>query len=177
VLKFKNKFGSLRVKGKLRVAQLAWMTANPGKVITNNDLVSLTNAVRQASFTAKNVIAAFAKPGIQPLSRISFSDEDFKPSSITSTKKELHNQEIPLPSARTPVAREISGTSKGSLSPEDMRPFPNPGPRCDRRRRKKMPSRTLTDSPIKDRTEQEALARTAVMKKYCKGAKNYRNKI
>jgi hypothetical protein len=45
-------------KGKLHVAQLAWMTANPGKVITINDLASLTNDAHQASFTAKKVIAA-----------------------------------------------------------------------------------------------------------------------
>jgi hypothetical protein len=41
-------------KRKLRVAQLDWKTANPGKVITNHDLASLTNAAYQASFTAKN---------------------------------------------------------------------------------------------------------------------------
>jgi hypothetical protein len=35
----------------------------------------------------------------------------------------------------------------------------------------------LADSPIKDRIEQEALARAAVNRKYFKGAKNYRNKI
>jgi len=45
------------------------------------------------------------------------------------------------------------------------------------RKRKKVKSRILTDSPIKDRMEQEALARAAVKKKYGKGAKNYRNKI
>jgi hypothetical protein len=33
----------------------------------------------------------------------------------------------------------------------------------------------LTNSPIKDCTEQ-ALAKEAIKKKYCKGAKNYRNK-
>jgi len=37
-------------------------------------------------------------------------------------------------------------------------------------------SRILTDSPIKNRIEQEALARAAVKKKYRKWAKNYRNK-
>ena len=35
-----------------------------------------------------------------------------------------------------------------------------------------MKSCILTDSSIKDRFEQEALARAAVKKKYCKGAKN-----
>jgi hypothetical protein len=109
--------------------------------------------------------------------RLAFSDEDFEPSSVTSMEKELHNQEIPVPSASTPVAREISGSSKDSLSPEDVCPFPNPGPRCGRRRRKKVESRILTDSPIKDRVEQQALARAAVKKKYFKGAKIYRNKI
>jgi len=39
------------------------------------------------------------------------------------------------------------------------------------RKRKKVKSRILTDSPIKDCMEQEALARAAVKKKYGKGAK------
>ena len=71
----------------------------------------------------------------------------------------------------------ISGTSKDNLSPEDVRPFPIPGPRCDRRQRKKGKSHVLCDSPIKDCIEQAALTRAAVQKKYCKGAKNYRNKM
>jgi hypothetical protein len=45
-------------KRKLRVAQHDWMTANPGKVITIHDLASLTNAAYQASFSAKNIMAA-----------------------------------------------------------------------------------------------------------------------
>ena len=92
-------------------------------------------------------------------------------------EKELRKQEIPVPSASTPVAQLISGTSKDFLSPEDVRPFPQPGPRCNRRQRKKVKSCILTDSPIKDSTEQEALARAAVKNKYYTGAKNYRNKI
>ena len=91
-------------------------------------------------------------------------------------KKKLRNQEISVPSVSTPVAREISGTSKDSFSP-DVRPLQKHGPRCKRRHRKKAKSSILTDSPINDRIEQEALARAAVKKKYCKGAKNYRNKI
>jgi hypothetical protein len=53
-------------KGKLHVVQHDWMTANPGKVITIHDLASLTNAAYQASFTAKNITAAFARPGVWP---------------------------------------------------------------------------------------------------------------
>ena len=154
-----------------------WMTTNPGKVITIHDLASLTNAAYQASFTAKNITVAFAKPGIWPFSRLAFSDLDFEPSSVTSVEKDLHTQEIPVPSASTPVAQEVSGTSKDSLSPEDVYPFQKPGPRCDRRQRKKLKSHILTDSPIKDCIEQEAFVKAAVKKKYCKGAKSYRNKI
>ena len=146
-------------------------------MITIHDLASLTNATYQASFTAKNIIAAFARPGMWQFSRLAFSDEDFEPSSVTPMGKELRNQEIHVPSASTPVAREISGTSKDSLSPEDVRPFPKPGQRCDRGQRKKVKSQILTDSPIKDRIEQEALTRSAVKKKYCKGAEKCRNKI
>ena len=69
------------------MAQHCWMTANPGKMITIYDLASLTNAAYQASFTAKNITAAFAKPGILPFSRLVFSDEDFEPSFVTPMEK------------------------------------------------------------------------------------------
>jgi hypothetical protein len=91
-------------------------------------------------------------------------------------EKELCNQEISVPSAITPVSREFSRTSKDSLLPEDVRPFPKPGPICERRQRKNVKSRILTDSPIKDCIKKEALTRAAIKKKYCKWAKNYRNK-
>ena len=74
-------------------------------------------------------------------------------------------------------AAVISGTSKDSLSQEDVRPFPKCGPRCDRRQRRKVKSCISTDLPIMDPIEQELLARAAVKKKYCKGAKKYRNKM
>jgi hypothetical protein len=54
--------------------------------------------------------------------------------------------------------------------------FPKPGLRCDRRQRKKVKSRILTDSPIKGNFEQEAFARAAVKKKHCKGGNNHRYK-
>jgi len=152
------------------------MTANPGKMITIHDLASLTNAAYQASFTAKNITAVFAKPGILPLSRLALT-RILSHHLLRLWKIERRNLEIPVPSATTPVAREISRTSKDGPSLEDVRPFPNPGPRYDRRQRKKVKSRILTDSSIKDRIEQEALARAALKKKYCKGAKNYINKI
>jgi hypothetical protein len=64
-------------------------------------------------------------------------------------EKELCNLEISVPSASTPVAREISEISKDSLSPEEVRPSTKPGRMCDRRQSKKVKSRILTDSPLR----------------------------
>ena len=75
-------------KGKLRVAQHDWMTANPGKVITIHDLVSsLTNAVYQASVTARNIRAVFPKFDTWPFSALAFSEENFELSSVTPVEK------------------------------------------------------------------------------------------
>jgi len=94
----------------------------------------------QGSFTANNTTEPFAKLGIWPFSRLAFSVEDCEPSSVMPMEKELRNQEIPVPSTSTPVEQEISGANKDSLSLEDVPPFPKPGPRCDRRQRKKVES-------------------------------------
>jgi hypothetical protein len=75
-------------KEKLCLAHI-WMTANPGNVTTIYDLASLKNVAYQASFTARNITGAFAKPGIWPFSRLEFSDEDFEPSSVTPMEKEV----------------------------------------------------------------------------------------
>jgi phenylpropionate dioxygenase-like ring-hydroxylating dioxygenase large terminal subunit len=48
-------------KGKLHVSQHDWMNANTGKVISVLNLASLKYAVYEASYSAKNLIAAFAK--------------------------------------------------------------------------------------------------------------------
>jgi hypothetical protein len=162
-------------KGKLRVAQHDRIAADPSKVIKIYGLASLANTAYQAPFTANNIRAAIDEPGIWPFSSLAFSDEDFEPSLVAPTDKELPYQ-ISVPSDSTPVAQEISGTSKDSLSPEDVCIFPKPGPRCEKRQRKKVKYCILTDSPIKDRTEQETLARAAAKQKHSKGAKNYRNK-
>ena len=55
-------------KGKLHVAQHDWMNANPGKVIPVHYLATLKYAVYQASYSAKNLTAAFAKNCIRQFS-------------------------------------------------------------------------------------------------------------
>jgi hypothetical protein len=138
-----------KFKVKSCVAQHYWVTAHPGKVLKVNDLTSLTNAAYQAYFTAKNVPACM-------LSLVFGHSQDLPEVTriwgyyfLSLWKKELCNQEISVPSASVAVAREISGTSKDGLSLEEVRPFPKPGPMCDRRQRKKVKSRILTDSVLR----------------------------
>jgi len=136
-------------KVKQCVAQHYWVTANPGKVITVLDLTSLTNAAYQTSFTAKNITACM-------LSLVFGHSQDLP--SVTRIlnhhllrlwKKELCNQEISVPSASSPAAREISGIGKDRLSTEKVRPLPKPEPMCNRRQRKKVKSHILTDSLLR----------------------------
>jgi len=83
-------------------------------------------------------------------------------------EKELHNQENSVPFSGIHVALTIFGTSKDSISPEYVHPVPKPGPRCDKRQRKMVKSHILTDSAIKDRIQQETLARAAKRRKIAK---------
>lgn len=48
-------------KSKLRVVQNDWMVSNPGKTINNHKLAALANIAYTASFTIKNITAAFKK--------------------------------------------------------------------------------------------------------------------
>jgi hypothetical protein len=92
-------------------------------------------------------------------------------------KKELCNQEISVPSANTPAARDISGIGKDRLSTEEARPFPKPEPMCNRRQTKEEGEVShFNRFSFKDGIEQEGLTRAAIKKKYCKGAKKRRNK-
>jgi hypothetical protein len=52
-----------------------------------------------------------------------------------------------------------------------MRPFPKPGPRCERKQRTKV----KLHIERKDCIEQETLARATLKKKYNKEVKNYGN--
>jgi hypothetical protein len=151
------------------------MTANPGNVIKIQDLVSLTNAAYQVSVSVKNITSGFAKPGVWPFCRLTFSDEDFEPLVGRPTNKELPDREITVSFANTPMAREISGSGEDSVLPEDVCPFSEPGQRCKRRQRKKVKSHILANSAVKNCIRQEALARAAVEKKCSQGTNNYRN--
>lgn len=54
-----------------------WMAAHPGKVITIREIAELTKIAFHSAFTQKNITKAFEKPGIWPLNRLAFTDDDF----------------------------------------------------------------------------------------------------
>lgn len=91
-------------KSKLRVAQNDWMVSNPGKTINNHNLATLANTAYAASFTIKNITAAFKKSGVWPFDRQVFTDEDFAASSI---------HYVPVPATQqAPFLPENSTTKK-----------------------------------------------------------------
>lgn len=131
-------------KSKLRVAQNDWMVSNPGKTINNHNLARLANTTYAASFTIKNITAAFRKSGVWPFDRQVFTDEDFAASSIHYVPVPATQQApfLPensktenLPNTSKTNAAVISCTPAkpdkdqwsrftGAVTPEDVRPYP-----------------------------------------------------
>lgn len=70
-------------KGFLSVAFNDWMLSNPGKAITIRNLGELTNIAFNRAFSMSNIINAFKKPGIWPVNRQAFDEDDFAASTVT----------------------------------------------------------------------------------------------
>ncbi|KAG8261880.1 hypothetical protein J6590_108842 [Homalodisca vitripennis] len=82
-------------KSKLKVAQNDWMVSNPGKTISIHILAALANTAYAASFSNKNITAAFAKTGVWPFNRLVFNDEDYVASSVNHVPEKAVDQSPP----------------------------------------------------------------------------------
>ncbi|XP_074035914.1 uncharacterized protein [Leptinotarsa decemlineata] len=94
-----------------------WMTSNPGKTITMREIVHLTKIAFQNAFTQKNITKSFEKPGLWPLNRLAFRDDEFLPSYVNYIE-----EDDPVPQHR------IDDT------PADKQPEPESGnsqPQCN----------------------------------------------
>ncbi|XP_014296270.1 uncharacterized protein LOC106693379 [Microplitis demolitor] len=69
---------------KLSVSQNDWLLNNPGKTITIRHLASIVTPAYNAAFTPSNITSGFSKPGIYPISRNVFTDDDFQCSEVTN---------------------------------------------------------------------------------------------
>lgn len=178
-------------KSKLKIAENDWLLSNPGKTVTIHNLAALTNTAYIASFTPKNITAAFKATGTWPLSRLVFTEEDFEASHVISTpinNTSVFQHDLSSPSVnRSPVvscttenqpstSKENSAVlcctpekskhcetntsmPKGSLTPEDVWPFPKAEARRKIGGRRKGKSSVLTETPEKNRVEEETLKR------------------
>lgn len=158
-------------KGKLAIAQNDWLTSNPGKTLTIHDLANLANTAYSNTFTIKNIVAGFSKPGIWPFSRNAFSDDDFDAAFVTDRDQEpivITNppplqDNIPSTSTSSPSTLiKSQGTPTKQIvsivTPEMVRPYPKAGPRLSTARKiRKKKSRILTETPEKNRIEKETL--------------------
>ncbi|XP_046972441.1 uncharacterized protein LOC124539186 [Vanessa cardui] len=100
-------------KSKLKIAFNNWHTMNPGKALTIYNIPKLVKIAYFESFTAKNIISGFNKPGIWPLNELAFGDEDFAPTevyasrnieNVTSTQNIVEDLSAPTPQ---PVVSDI----------------------------------------------------------------------
>lgn len=158
-------------KGKLSIRFNDWMISNPGRIITIHHIASLVQPAFLDSFTPKNIIKAFKKPGLWPLNTLAFNDEDFcqiyqtlnnnepqnepnlsgpshSNNSLPTTKE--NDNELPGPSYEQ---REQTATRE-IISLEDMRPYPKVTQKQTKNKKSREgKSRILTDSVEKNRLE------------------------
>ncbi|XP_046975376.1 MFS-type transporter clz9-like [Vanessa cardui] len=105
--------GVFAALSKLKIAFNNWHTMNPGKALTIYNTPKLVTIAYFESFTAKNIISGFNKPGIWPLNELAFGDEDFAPTevytsrnieNVTSTQNIVEDLSAPTPQ---PVVSDI----------------------------------------------------------------------
>lgn len=160
-------------KAKYKVAQNDWMLSHPGKAITIHNIAYLAGKAFENSFTMKNITAGFRKPGIYPLDRNAFSDEDFDAAFVTdrpsvsspapqeSVQVSLPLEEIPTSSTFPQAPHDLTllpDDNSLNVSVESVRPFPKAPPRAENSRgRKRGKSKILTETPEKNALEQQMI--------------------
>lgn len=71
-------------KRQLSVAQNDWLLNHPGRAISIHELACIVTPAYNVTYTARNMLAGFAAPGIYPFSRNAFSDDDFECTEVTN---------------------------------------------------------------------------------------------
>ncbi|KAG5899094.1 hypothetical protein JTB14_021597 [Gonioctena quinquepunctata] len=87
-------FGPFRAQ--LTVSFNDWHLNHPGQALSIYDIPMLAKLAYLEVFTMKNIISGFTKPGIHPIHRLAFSDDDSAPSSIHSDQEPSDTQQMDL---------------------------------------------------------------------------------
>ncbi|KAJ8915409.1 hypothetical protein NQ315_008298, partial [Exocentrus adspersus] len=80
-------------KSSLKKSLNNWMTNNCGKTISLYDIGEITTTPFLESFTPKNIVSSFRKPGIWPFNPSAFKDSDF---ALTDEEHSQENTSIEL---------------------------------------------------------------------------------
>ncbi|XP_026196656.1 uncharacterized protein LOC113169825 [Anabas testudineus] len=173
-------FGPL--KKHINTASSAWMFNNPGKTMTIHEIPRIVAAAFPLAVNMTNIQAGFQASGIYPLNREVFPQSAFAPAFVTdrpntdpcraSDALVLNYTQNGAPTihqsqATNTVHSSDLPTSSGHrvTTPVELRPFPKAGPRKETRKRKKLTSSILTDTPVKERIEAEKTFTQQRMKK------------
>lgn len=151
------------LKKYFNVACNEWQLQNAGKTITLYDVGALAGKAIPRATTPENIASGFRATGIFPLDRNVFTDKDFLPSSVTDRAASSDvvdmsaniSQSTPSTSA-VQVTTKINGEKAESITPEDIRPFPQAGARKPGNKRKRGKALVLTDTPVKNDLEKNA---------------------
>ena len=154
------------------------MISNPEKTISIYDLPLICSTAWDRAATPVNIKSGFLSSGILPLDRSIFSDQDFLCSALTGRSLARNNKEqrenfpekisqtasISIPtSVASPNLGKLTQDAQNQtketrfLSPECIRPYPAAPFRDKTSKKKRKKSRTMiaTDTPEKNRIEQE----------------------
>ncbi|KAF2895537.1 hypothetical protein ILUMI_10642 [Ignelater luminosus] len=137
-----------------------WLTSHPGKTLSVKHIPQLTKLAYLRAFTASNIVNSFSKPGIWPLNRLEFLDEDFSSKNIPPKSNQ----------SETELGEETENDEHVSLKDSDtgnvldsdipiqltvlVRPYPKAEERKQKCKRRTGGSKIYTDTPEKDKLEE-----------------------
>lgn len=142
-------------KARFKSEQNNWLVSNPGKTISIYNISALANKSFVESFSPKNLISGFAKCGIFPFNRDTFSDQDFLTSFVTDRPNPVvENKENNDSGNRINILSNILiqpstiTLQPASVTPEQIRPYPK-APERKTTQRKQVTTQILTETPEK----------------------------
>lgn len=145
-------------KTYLKQAFNDWLINHPGKRVSIYEIAELTEKAYQKAFTLANICSGFRKTGIVPFDRGIFKEDDFAAASVTDSR-------APEATDAPSTSAVVSSTSSTSLQPDVISPdIIRPYPKAEKKKpilkgRRPGKSRILTETPEKDRLEEEKIAK------------------
>lgn len=103
------------LKGYYNEAVDNWLINNPGKTIDIYNIAEVLGQVYAKAFSTANILSGFKKPGIYPLNRHAFSEDDFLGSYVTDRVVEIPED---TSMARYHIQENINVGSLAETGPE-----------------------------------------------------------